>query len=56
MHTKFWYEKTQNKTQPGFFDINIDRKIILNWNLNKQHGRLWIRFNWLRIETSGGPL
>jgi hypothetical protein len=32
----------------------VDGKIILEWILGKQAGKVWIGFIWLRIGTNGG--
>jgi hypothetical protein len=37
-------------------DLGVDEKIILEWVLGKQGGKVWARFIWLRIGTSGGLL
>jgi hypothetical protein len=34
----------------------IDGKIILEWILRKQDGKVWVEFFWLRIWTSDGVL
>jgi hypothetical protein len=34
----------------------VERKIILEWILGKEGGKLWTEFIWLRIGTSGGLL
>jgi hypothetical protein len=43
-------EKTRREL---FADLGIDGSIILKRILNKQHGCLWIRFIWIKIETNG---
>jgi hypothetical protein len=35
-------------------DLNVDRRIILEWILETQDGKLWTGFIWVRIETSSG--
>jgi hypothetical protein len=37
-------------------ELNVDGKIILEWVFRKSGGKVWIRFIWLRIGTSGGLL
>jgi len=37
-------------------DLGVDRKVILEWILMKQGGKLWTGFIRLRIGTSGGLL
>jgi hypothetical protein len=37
-------------------DLGADRRIILEWIFRICVGRVWIRFIWLRIGTSGGLL
>jgi hypothetical protein len=44
-HRKFWSG-----------NLGVDGRIILEWVLGRQGGKLWNGFNWLRIETSGGIL
>jgi hypothetical protein len=34
-------------------DLGIDRKIILEWNLGKQDGKVGTECIWLKIRTSG---
>jgi hypothetical protein len=36
--------KAEDKTEG---DLDIDRMIILKWDLNKDAARLWIRLIWL---------
>jgi hypothetical protein len=37
-------------------DISVDVRIILELILGKQGGKVWIRYIWLRMESSGGIL
>jgi len=37
-------------------DISIDEKIILEWILEEQVGKVWTRCIWFRIGKSSGPL
>jgi hypothetical protein len=32
--------------------FGVDGRIILEWILGKQDGRMWTSFIWLRLETS----
>jgi hypothetical protein len=34
-------------------DLDIGGKIILEWILGKEGGKVWTGFIWLRIRTSG---
>jgi hypothetical protein len=34
-------------------DLIIDGKIILDWMLGRQGGKVWTGFIWLRVEASG---
>jgi hypothetical protein len=51
MCTKFLSEKLKGRYHSE--DLGIDGKIILEWALGKQSGKLWTGCIWLRIETSG---
>jgi hypothetical protein len=46
----FWLERDHSK------DLSIDARIILEWTLGKQGGKVWTGFMWLRIGTSSGLL
>jgi hypothetical protein len=37
-------------------DLHVDGKMIFEWILEKQGGKVWTGFIWLRIGTSGGLL
>jgi hypothetical protein len=54
MFTKFWSENLNGRDH--LEDLAVDGKIILEWILKKQVGRVWTGFIWLRIGTSGGVL
>jgi hypothetical protein len=54
MHTKFWSGKL--KVRVHMEDLNIDKRIILDWILEKEGGEAWTGLVWLRIRTSGGFL
>jgi hypothetical protein len=34
-------------------DLDVDRRIILEWIAGKQGGKMWTEFIWLMIGTSG---
>jgi hypothetical protein len=34
-------------------DLGVDRKILLQWILGKQGGKVWTGLIWLRVGTSG---
>jgi hypothetical protein len=36
--------------------LDLSRRIIINWILEKQDGVVWTGLNWLRLGTSGGLL
>jgi hypothetical protein len=40
----------------NFEDLNVNVRIKLRWMLQKQDGRVWSGFIWLRIGTGGGLL
>jgi len=54
MCTVFWLENLKG----GDFleDLDVDVKIILEFILRKQDGKVWIRRIWFSIETNGGFL
>jgi hypothetical protein len=37
-------------------DLGVDRRIILEWIVGKQGGKMWIGFIWLRVGPSGAFL
>jgi hypothetical protein len=51
MHTKFWLENHKRRDQSE--DRGIDGKIILESILEKEGGKMWTGFIWLRIGTIG---
>jgi hypothetical protein len=53
MYMKFWSENPNVRDQPE--DLNGNGR-LLECILEKQGGRVWTRFMWLRIGTSGGIL
>jgi len=53
-HTKFWSANQKVRNYPE--DLGLDRRIILEWVLEKYGGKLWTGFISLRIGTGGGLL
>jgi hypothetical protein len=53
-NTKFWLEDLKGRGH--LEDIGVDERIILEWILEKQDGKVWTGFIWLRIVTIGGLL
>jgi len=53
MHTKFLSENLKGRDH--LEDLGIDRKIILEWILGKQSGKVWTVI-WFRTGTSGRVL
>jgi hypothetical protein len=51
MHTKFWPETLNGRDDSE--DRSIDGKIILEWILGKQGGKVWTGCIWVRIQTNG---
>jgi hypothetical protein len=51
MHIKFRSEHLN--VRDLLENLGVDGKIILEWILWKWGGRLWNRFIWLRVGTSG---
>jgi hypothetical protein len=47
-----WKPEGKNHSE----DPGLDEKIILEWILEKQVGRMWTGCIWFRIGTSGGLL
>jgi hypothetical protein len=37
-------------------ELGVDGKIILEWILQKEGGKVWTGYIWLRIGISGGML
>jgi hypothetical protein len=54
MHTNFWFKTIKGRDY--LEDPGIGWRIMLEWILATQGGKLWTGFIWLRIGTSGGPL
>jgi hypothetical protein len=54
MHTKFLSENL--KIRDLSEKVGVDGRIRLKWILEKEDGKLWTGFIWLRIRTSGGHL
>jgi len=53
MQTEFWSENPKGRDH--LEDLGIDGKVILEWMLGKEGGKLWTGFIWLRIGTSCLP-
>jgi hypothetical protein len=53
-HTKHWFEDLKEREHSE--DVGIHEKIILEWILGKENGRVWTECSQLRIGTSGGLL
>jgi len=54
MHTRFWLVNLRERDH--LQDLGEEDRIMLNWILGKEGGKLWVGFIWLRIRTSGGLL
>jgi len=52
MHTKFWLENMKGRHNSE--NLGIDGRIILEWILEKQGGKVWAGYIWLRIGASDG--
>jgi hypothetical protein len=52
MHTVFWLVNLNGRYH--LEDLGVDGKVIVEWILGKQRGRMWTGCIWLRIGTSGG--
>jgi hypothetical protein len=50
----FWLQDLKERDHSEY--ISIDEKIIFEWILWKEGGKLWAGCIWLRVETSGGLL
>jgi hypothetical protein len=50
MCPKFWSENL--KWRDLLEDLAIDGRIILEWMLNKQHGKMWAGFIFVKVSTS----
>jgi len=53
VHTQVWLENPKGRDHSG---PDVVRRIILEWMLGEQGGRVWIGFIWLGVGTSGGLL
>jgi len=54
MYAEFLSENRKGRDHSE--DLGVDGKIILEWILGKQGGKVWTGLIWLRLGTSGGPL
>jgi hypothetical protein len=54
MYKIFWLKNLKGRYHSE--ELGVYVKIILEWILRKQDGKVWTGFVWLRIGTSGGPL
>jgi hypothetical protein len=54
MHTKCWSENLKELNHSK--DIGVGERIILEWILGKEGGKMWTGFICLMIGTSGGLL
>jgi hypothetical protein len=52
MHTILWFENL--KSRDNLEDLDIDGRIILESDVGRQGGRIWMGFICLRIWISGG--
>jgi len=46
MHTIFWLETP--KERDHLEDLSVDKRLILDWILGKQGGKVWTGCIWLR--------
>jgi hypothetical protein len=54
MHRKFWLQNLAGRDH--LQDTGMSGRVILEWILEKQGGKVWTGFIWLGIGTSGGLL
>jgi hypothetical protein len=54
MYAKFWSGNLKVRSHSA--DLGVNRKIILEWILGTQRGKVWTGCIWLRIGSSGGVL
>jgi hypothetical protein len=54
IYTKLWSSKLKESDHSK--ELVVDGKIILEWILGKDGGKLWTVFIWLRVRTNGGLL
>jgi hypothetical protein len=52
MHTKFWSKNLEERKH--LEDLDVDGMLILEWISEKEAGKFWIGFMWLRIGNRGG--
>jgi hypothetical protein len=51
MHTKFWSEDPKERDHSE--DVDVGKRVILDWILKNYVVRAWSGFIWLRVGTSG---
>jgi hypothetical protein len=51
MRIKVWSENL--KVRSHLEDLEVDGRIILEWILGKNSGKMWNRFIWFRKGTNG---
>jgi hypothetical protein len=52
MHTKFWLENLKGRDY--LVEQGIDGRVILKWIIEKQDGKVWTGFIWLRTGLVAG--
>jgi hypothetical protein len=52
MHTVFWLGNLKGRDYSE--DLGVDGKIILEWIWERDFGKVWTGFIWLRNGTTGG--
>jgi hypothetical protein len=52
--TKFWWENLKGMDHLEY--LGVDRRIILQWILEKSGGKVWTGLIWPRVETISGLL
>jgi hypothetical protein len=54
MHVEFWWNS--QKERDHWENLDVGRRIIFKWILERWDGVVWSGLIWLRIGTSGGLL